>query len=324
MTKSASPISLSRGQNWSWFAISLAAIIVIAACVQANAQQRFKNPDEATAALIAAARVDDPKAVVAILGPAGRAIIESGDKVADKNAREKFLAAYDAAHRVSNEGENKAILVIGQNDWPFPIPLVRNDGEWIFDAAAGQQEILFRRVGRNEQNAIQVCLAYVDAQNEYALMDPQKNGVAVYAQRVVSRPGKKDGLYWPTTEGELSSPLGELAAVAASEGYRPSEDRAPYYGYYYKILQGQGSAASGGAYDYIERGKMIGGFALVAYPAEYRNSGVMTFVVNHEGVVFQKDLGPRTSQIASRMVEFNPDKTWQKVDTKSSATNEAK
>jgi hypothetical protein len=302
----------------------LGIIVLLATLVQASAQQRFKSPDEAAQALVAAAKADNPSQVRAILGPAGRDIVESGDKVADKNARERFLAAYGAGNRISQEGENKAVLVLGQDDWPFPIPLVRADGSWQFDADTGRQEILFRRIGRNERNAIQACLAFVDAQNDYALMDPQKNGISVYAQRVVSRPDKKDGLYWPTKEGEPVSPLGELAAAAAREGYRPGQGRVPYHGYYYKVLQRQGSAAPGGAYDYVARGKMIGGFALVAYPAEYRNSGVMTFVVNHEGAVFQKDLGPRTPRIASRMSRFNPDSTWQKVNLESVTTDKAR
>jgi hypothetical protein len=203
------------------------------------------------------------------------------------------------------------VLIIGQEDWPFPIPLVRKDSTWRFDTAAGREEILYRRIGRNELSAIQACLAYVDAQQEYA-----EQGVAgrgVYAQRIVSRPGKKDGLYWPPESSADESPLGDLAASAAAEGYRVGEQRAPYHGYYYKVLTRQGSNAPGGALDYIVRGRMIGGFALMAYPARYRSSGVMTFLVNHRGDVYEKDLGPNTARIAVGITAFNPGNTWRRV-----------
>lgn len=297
--------------------------LLIGASLPANAQQHFKDPDEAIQALAAAAKEDDPKGVLQILGPVARDIIQSGDNVADKNARARFVAAYDAGRRISHEG-NKVIFVLGSEAWPFPIPLVRDDRGWRFDAAAGRQEILFRRIGRNERNAIQASLAYVDAQNEYAAMNPQGRDAPGYARRIVSRAGQRDGLYWPTKEGEPASPLGELVATASREGYRPGQGRSPYHGYFYKILQGQGPAAAGGAYDYVARGKMIGGFALVAYPAEYRNSGVMTFIVNHDGTVFQKDLGPRTRWLASRMTRFDPDRTWQKVAPDSIAGDQTK
>jgi Protein of unknown function (DUF2950) len=209
------------------------------------------------------------------------------------------------------EGTDKAVLILGREDWPFPIPLMRKDGSWRFDTAAGREEILYRRVGRNELSAIQACLAYVDAQQEYAERGIAGNGV--YAQRIVSQPGNKDGLYWPAQSGEDESPLGELAASAAAEGYRVGQQRAPYHGYYYKVLTRQGPNAPGGALDYTVRGTMIGGFALVAYPAEYRNSGVMTFLINHRGDVYEKDLGPNTARIAASMTAFNPDNTWRRV-----------
>jgi len=188
---------------------------------------------------------------------------------------------------------------------------VRKDGTWRFDTEAGRDEILFRRIGRNELNTIQAILAYVDAQQEYAEKGIGGNGV--YAQRIVSQPGKKDGLYWPVQFGEDESPLGELAAAASAAGYRASQQRQPYHGYYYKILTRQGPNAPGGAIDYVVKGRMMGGFALVAYPAEYRNSGVMTFLVNHQGIVYQKDLGPNTTGIASGMTAYNPDSTWERV-----------
>lgn len=282
-------------------------------CGTANAQQPFNTPEEATRALVKAAAADDTKSLVTILGPSGQDIISSGDAAADMATRQKFAAAYESKHQVTLENESKAIIVIGEQGHPFPIPLVRKEGQWRFDTASGRQEILYRRIGRNELDAIQICLAYVDAQLEYAEKDRTGSGTKTYAQYIASHPGRKDGLYWPSVQGEEPSPLGEFAANAASQGYRAGFGRAPYHGYYFKILTKQGAEAPGGELEYIVRGKMIGGFALVAYPAEYRNSGVMTFIVNHAGVVFQKDLGPDTAKLAERITKFNPNKTWQKV-----------
>ena len=279
----------------------------------ASAQQAFKTPDEAASALVSAAKANDLKAISTVLGPDGDDIISSGDDVADVTTRQKFVAAYDAKHQLAMEGDNKAIMVIGQEDFPLPIPLVRKDGMWRFDTAAGRQEILARRIGKNELDAIQASLAYVDAQNEYAEKDRTGAGVKTYAQRIISQPGKKDGLYWPTSQGEDASPLGELVAQATAQGYRVGGGRTPFHGYYFKILTKQGAAASGGELEYVVRGKMIGGFALVAYPAEYGNSGVMTFLVNHDGTVFEKDLGPDTAKLAERMSSYNPDPSWKKV-----------
>ena len=291
----------------------MAAILIVLAPVTAHAQQLFKTPDDAIGALVAAAKASDIKSIEAILGPGAPDIVESGDEVADRSAREAFIAAYDARHQIVKTTEDKAGLLIGQDGWPFPIPLVRRNEQWQFDVAAGREEVLFRRIGRNELSTIQVCLAYVAAQDEYAALDPQKDGARGYAQRIVSSAGKKDGLYWPAQPGEEQSPLGEFAASASAEGYRVGAGRNPYHGYYYRILKAQGPKAPGGAFDYVVRGQMIGGFGLVAYPAEYGNSGVMTFVVNHQGVIFQKDLGRATAQIASRMTTFNPDQAWTKV-----------
>ena len=237
-------------------------------------------------------RSGDQKAALVVLGRDGEDIISSGDKVSDDAVRQRFVASYDTKHQITLDGDGKAMLVIGDNDYPFPIPLVRNKhGTWSFDTEAGRREILYRRIGHNELATIQTCLAYVDAQNDYAAKDRTGAGAGVYAERFISTAGKKDGLYWPSAQGEEESPLGELFAAATRQGYRAGEGRSPYHGYYYKILTKQGPAAVGGAADYVVNGKMIGGFALVAYPAEYRNSGVMTFFVNHGGMVFQKDLG---------------------------------
>jgi hypothetical protein len=279
----------------------------------AIAQQAFKTPEEAAGALVSAAKAGDMKALVTVLGPDGEDIVSSGDEVADAATREKFVAAYDAKHQIAMEGDNKAIIVVGQEDFPLPIPLIRKGAMWSFDTIAGREEILLRRIGKNELDAIQASLAYVDAQNEYAEKDRTGAGINTYAQRVVSRPGKKDGLYWPTSPGDDPSPLGEFIAQATAQGYRVGGEPTPYHGYYFKILTRQGPAAPGGELDYIVRGNMIGGFALVAYPAEYRNSGVMTFLVSHTGTVFQKDLGPDTAKLAERMSSFNPDRTWQVV-----------
>ena len=294
------------------FSLTIAALLCAATSV-AMAQQTFKTPEEAATALVNSAKSGDSKSIVTVLGPDGEDIVSSGDEVADAATRAKFIAAYDAKHTIAMEGDSKAVMVVGPDDFPLPIPLVRKDGLWRFDTAAGREEILFRRIGENELDAIQSALAYVDAQDEYAEKDRTGAGVNTYAPRIISQPGKKDGLYWPTSQGEEASPLGELVAEATKQGYRVGAGRTPFHGYYFKILTKQGAAATGGEMEYVVNGKMIGGFALVAYPAEYRNSGVMTFIVNHAGTVFQKDLGPNTAQVAERMTAFNPDKTWRAV-----------
>jgi len=277
----------------------------------ASAQQLFQTPDAAAKALAEAAKSGDVRAIMRVLGTEGAEIASSGDPVADAATRKQFLQSYEAKHRIAMDSADKATLMIGEGDWPFPIPLIRRNETWRFDAAAGRQEILHRRIGRNELSAIQACRAYVDAQEEYADKD-RGAGVGVYAQRIVSRQGKKDGLFWPAQAGDRS-PLGELVARASAEGYRAGGVRQPFHGYYYKVLTRQGPNARGGAMDYIVKGRMMGGFALVAYPAEYDNSGVMTFIVNQDGVVYEKDLGPNTAGIAGNMTAFDPDQTWRKV-----------
>jgi hypothetical protein len=279
----------------------------------AYAQQKFKSPDDAVAALVAAARADNARDLMRILGPEARDILFSGDEVADQAARAKFLIAFDVKHLLVKKGASSADLVIGANDWTLPIPLVEKAGDWQFDTVTGRREVLSRRIGLNELSAIQVSLAYVDAQNEYASMRPEGTKVDAYAQRILSSPGKKDGLYWPAAANEPQSPLGESFALATVQGYRPQAEARPYHGYYYRILTGQGANAPGGEMSYLVNGNLIGGFALVAYPAEYGNSGVMTFLVNHSGVVLQKDLGPNTAKIAERMKSYDPDVTWRKV-----------
>jgi len=305
----------SRRASWLSVLASLATATFLSAMVSfAVAQEAYKTPEDAAAALLAAAQSGDKQDALKVFGPHGEGIISSGDAVNDANQRNKFVEAYDAKHQIETKDDNNATLILGEKDWPFPVPLVKKDTGWRFDTEAGLKEILFRRIGHNELDTIQSLLAYVDAQNDYAQITSASTGTATYAQRIISEPGKKDGLYWPTQSGEEPSPLGDLIADATSQGYKAGGGRTPYHGYYYKILTRQGPAAHGGAYDYVVRGDMIGGFALVAYPAAYRNSGVMTFLVNHDGTVFEKDLGPQTDKIAEEMTSFNPDSTWKKVD----------
>jgi hypothetical protein len=293
---------------------SFAAVLGVALTTSwAHAQQAFPSPEDAAAALATAVKAGTPRAMLKVLGNDARDIIDSGDDVADADTRERFLSSYDAKHSIKADGNKKATLILGPNDFPFPIPLVNNRDGWEFDSSAGRLEILYRRIGRNELDAIQTSLAFVDAENEYADKDRTGAGAGIYAQRIVSTPGKKDGLFW--RDDNDPSPLGELAAEAAAEGYKGgSEGGEPYHGYHYRILKGQGANAPGGAMQYVVNGKMIGGFGLIAYPAEYGNSGVMTFMVNHAGVVYQKDLGQRTGIIAKRIQSFDPDQTWKKIE----------
>ena len=288
---------------------------VMAICIAAAAAQQksFSSPEEAVKATVQAARDNSDKEMIAIFGPSAKDIIFSGDPVADKERRAKFIQAYDEKNSLATQGEER-ILVIGKDNWPFPIPLMKKGEGWVFDTEKGRQEILNRRIGENELFTIQALLAIVDAQREYATKDRDKNALLEYAQKFVSDPGKKNGLYWETKAGEPQSPLGPIMARARSAGYQGKANTPePFHGYYYRILTGQGRNAPGGAYSYLVKGKMIGGFAVMAYPALYDNSGVMTFIVNHEGKVYQKDLGKNTASIAQSMKEYNPDKTWTEV-----------
>ncbi|HXX36229.1 MAG TPA: DUF2950 domain-containing protein [Thermodesulfobacteriota bacterium] len=305
------------------FAIIAAAVMIVefyqlgmAADVKQAKQKSFPSPEEAVKSLVGAVKSNDTKELLAIFGPAGKEIISSGDQVADKGERARFVNAYETMNKLEKETDEKVTLIVGNDDWPFPVPIVKKDEAWVFDTMAGKEELLDRRIGRNELNTIQTCLAYVDAEMEYAMKDRDSDKVREYAQKSMSTPGKKDGLYWKTKEGEEPSPLGDLFAKAVKAGYTPGKGGGPqpYWGYYYKILKAQGENAPGGAYDYVIKGKMIGGFALVAYPAEYGASGIMTFIVNHDGVVYQKDLGKETGKIASAMTKFDPDETWKKVE----------
>ena len=275
-------------------------------------QLTFASPEEAAKALADAVRAKDRNALLAVVGPGSSEWLFSGDPVDDANDWKRFLAAYDEKHAFETKATS-SILNVGKDDWPFPAPLVKKGDKWSFDANAGREEILNRRVGRNELDTIQTLLAIVDAQREYAANDADGNGFADYARRFLSTPGKKDGLYWATDAGKAPSPLGPLVAVAAKEGYKPKDEPQAYHGYYYRILTSQGKDAAGGAYDYMVGGKLLGGFAVVAWPARYRSSGVTTFVVNHDGVVYEKDLGAQGGAMAAAMTRYNPDATWRKA-----------
>lgn len=287
-------------------------LIVTAAC-SGGTQRDFASIDDAVGALVAAARSDDTGALLRILGKEAEPAIDSGDRVQDRNARERFVRSYEAEHILSRESAaGAATLLVGTDHWPFPFPLVQSNGRWRFDSDAGVDEIVNRRVGANELATIQSCLAFVDAEREYFMRNPQGSSLLQFSQRLVSTKGQKDGLYWPTAGAEPPSPLGGAFARAQSEGYfekGPSKNE-PLRGYVYRLLTAQGPHAEGGAYSYLVGDKMIGGFALIAVPAEYGRSGVMTFIVNHDGVVYSKDLGPETHTVAQDIQTFDPDPTW--------------
>jgi len=295
-----------------------AAVMVAFVCfgmssVALAQQKSFSSAEEAANAAIAAAKNNDDKELLAIFGAQAKEVLFSGDPVADKQRREDFLAAYAQRHRLATEGEN-IILIVGKQDWPFPIPIVKKGQSYVFDTAKGREEILNRRIGQNELFTIQSMLAVVDAQREYAMKDRNRDSLLEYAQKFVSDPGKRNGLYWDAKNGESQSPLGPIMTRIRGEGYQTKPGTpVPYHGYYYRILMAQGKDAPGGAYSYLVKDKMIGGFAVVAYPAQYGNSGVMTFIVNHDGKVYEKNLGPNTASIAKGMKEYNPDKTWTAV-----------
>ena len=278
-------------------------------------QMTFPTPDAGVQALVDALTHNDHADILAILGPQGQALISSGDPIADRHSRDAFVNAYRETHQLTFEGETQARLTIGADEWPLPIPLTKTRSLWRFDTPRGEAEILARRIGRNELSAVQVCLAIIDAQHDYIALHQHRDGVIEYAPRFVSTPGHHDGLYWPTTEEEPLSPLGPLLATAAREGYpaSPAQTLAPYHGYFYRILTKQGSDAPGDARDYLVNGHMIGGFAVIAYPARYGVSGVMSFIVNQDGLLFEKDLGKKTNAIASAMTTFNPDSSWKPV-----------
>ncbi len=300
------------------FAILAAGVALFPAPVAAQqpSQKTFPSAAEASKALITALQTNDQPALLSILGADAKEIVSSGDEVEDKNNRAAFVQRYQQMHRLITEPDGSTTLYIGAENWPTPIPLVHKGSAWYFDTAAGKQEILYRRVGRNELAAIQVCRELVDAEKEYYAQPHDGDAGKQYAQKLYSDPNKHNGLYWEPAPGEAESPIGPLVASAADEGYTqgPAQQPEPFQGYYFGVLTGQGASAPGGARSYIVDGKMTGGFAFLAYPAEYRSSGVMTFIVDQDAIVYEKDLGPRTAEIAKTLTQYDPDATWRKAD----------
>jgi DUF2950 family protein len=273
----------------------------------------FATPQQAAEELINAAAVFDVPQLIAIFGPDGKDLVSSADPVADKNYAVAFAERAKASHTVKIDPSkpNLATIIVGQEQWPLPVPLVRKNGKWYFDGKSGRREILFRRIGANELNAIQICRGFVEAQKEYASQIHDDSGINQYAQKIISSPGKQDGLYWQNADGSSAGPIGEAVAKALAEGY--SIGNPGFHGYYFKILKGQGPAAPLGRLDYVIEGVMIGGFALVAVPSEYRVTGVKTFIVNNDGIVYQKDLGPNSLDIVKTMEVYNPDTSWRRT-----------
>jgi hypothetical protein len=283
-----------------------AILLLAAACASAPPARRYASPEQAVAALLAAARSGSPAAAAEVFGSGADEVFSSGDPVQDAEASQSFAASLEKKHSLEEGVGGSLTLVVGEKNWPFPVPLVQDAAGWSWDVESGRDEILTRRIGRNELDAIQVCLALADAQQDYAAL--RIDGVAQYARRILSEPGKKNGLYWKTAPGEPASPLGPLAAEAAEEGY--SGTSKSYHGYRFRVLSRQGPAARGGERDYAVGDRMIGGFAFAAFPAEYGKSGIMTFIVNHDGKVFQRDLGEDTARSARALEAFDPVPGW--------------
>jgi Protein of unknown function (DUF2950) len=301
----------------------LAFLLPLAACNHASnneaatpSTKAFASPDGASNALLAAAKAGDQNTILAIFGPDSKEVIYSGDAVQDKNAADRFVTAYGVMHRWRKMPDGSQMLLVGADNYPFPIPLKKNgDGQWFFDTAAGKDEVLSRRIGRNELAIIEVCGAVADAQAEYFAHPHDGQPAKQYAMKFISDDGKQNGLFWKPTEGQPASPLGPLAASASAEGYKANPNaHTAFHGYYFRMLTGQTDKAPGGAKDYVVNGKMTGGFAFVAYPAQYGNSGVMTFMINQDGVLLQKDLGKTTSETVAAMNQFDPDSAWKIVE----------
>ena len=319
-------VNKDRDSIWRAILVMVIAVIMMACCTFKYAyagdikQKTYTSPEEAVKALINALKTANNAELLAVLGPESKEIISSGDEVADKAGREDFLSGYEQKNELEKESPDKVVLSVGEDNWPLPIPIVKKDGRWVFDTEAGKEELLNRRIGRNELNTIDVMHAFVDAQREYASKDRNGDGATEFAQKLISTSGKEDGLYWEAKEGGEESPFGPLIAEAAKGGYKYTEKKtqdvqpSPYHGYFFKILKGQGPNAPGGQYDYVVNGKMILGYGLLAYPASYGNSGVMTFIINQDDVVYQKDLGEDTAKIAESITTYDPDKTWTKVE----------
>ncbi len=307
-------------KRWPWSALTAILWFGIAQAAPPNApepQRSFASVEEAVNAFVAALRGNQEADLRAILGPEADRVINSGDRYADQELRQRFVALYDQKHAIAQKSPGHAELDVGLDDWPLPIPIVEGNGRWTFDTKAGEQTIVDRRIGRNELRAIRTLLACVDAQRDYFNRAKQATGTGVYAARVLSTPGRQDGLYWPVAEGETESPLGPLIDAAREAGY-PGElvggKPIPYEGYYFRILKAQGPNGDGGAKSYIQSDRMTGGFALIAWPAVFGSSGIMTFIVGPDGDVYQKDLGPNTARIAAATTTFDPDLSWARVD----------
>lgn len=298
-------------------AVLLLTAALVAACAPPEEDDYipFVTAEEAFLGLVVALEEGDPVTLGRLLGPGSDELISSGDPMADKAGREAFLAAYREKHELVPDGDDRQVLVIGAEDWPVPIPAVRKEGRWRLDGAAGADELIYRRVGANELGAIAVARGFVDAQREYAAEARDGNPAGVFAQKLLSDPDRQNGLYWPTADDEAPSPAGPFVAAASAEGYRPGGDglRVPYHGYYYRPLFGQGPAANGGAMNYFADGLLTRGFALIAWPATYGASGVKTFIVNQDGVVYEKDLGDDTATLVDGIQDFDPDSSWAPV-----------
>ncbi|HVN04170.1 MAG TPA: DUF2950 domain-containing protein [Bryobacteraceae bacterium] len=304
--------------KFHWASLNKLALVamLLTVCVptrsmaQQPGQKMFSSAEKATNALVTAAQANDEKMMLDILGPDGKQIVSSGDETEDANSRANFVKRYQEMHRLVKEPDGTTVLYIGAHNWPAPIPLVHKGNSWYFDTEAGKREILYRRIGRNELSAIRVCQELVAAQKEYSAEHKE------YAREIFSDEGQHNGLYWKAADGEPQSPIGPLVASAVAQGYAKNQQGAPtpYRGYYFHILTRQGKNAPGGAKNYIVNGKMTEGFAFVAYPAEYRSSGVMTFIVTEDGVVYQKDLGRKTGVLAKAMKEYDPNRSWKKAE----------
>ena len=297
-------------------AFVFAAVFSFRAFAEDAPQKVFKSPQDAFKALVEGARDNNTLELLAIFGPKGAELVSSGDAVADTLARARFVKAADEKVEFSKLDDSSKLALLGKDGWCFPIPIVKSGKGWTFLTEEGKEEILNRRIGRNELNTIQVSLAYMNAQREYAAVDRDGDGVIEYARHFMSQTGKKDGLYWEAAPGEQRSPLGPFFARATQEGYSfmKNDKPLPYYGYFFRILKSQGPNAPGGAIDYVVDGRMTAGFGLIAYPAQYGSSGVMTFMVNQQGIVYEKDLGPDTEETAKSLTAYDPDETWEKAE----------
>jgi hypothetical protein len=293
--------------------IAITLVMFGALCSAASSapeQKTFATPGEAVKALMTAVESGDQDALLAIFGEDSKDLISSGDAVQDKAGRDSFVKSYKTKHSIVTVDANTRLLQVGAKDWQMPIPIVQEGGTWRFDTAAGKQELIYRRIGDNELGAIAACRGFIAAEADYAAVGHDGLPAGIYARRLISEPGKQNGLYWEAKESEPQSPAGAFLAKAGDEGYQRSD---PYHGYYYRILKAQGAAAPGGAKSYLAGELLKDGVALVAYPAQYKSSGVMTFMINHDGIVYQKDLGENTTDLAKAVTEYNPDKSWKKV-----------